>query len=197
MQYLFLDIFLKLGKRWRFEQDLSHNFCTVYPIKGYQRNIASNCRHLVDSDIFSPWTWEEKTVLGGVLFQKPQLQVVLLTHLHGDHCYGLFGVFPAQADIGREQGSAIAGLEGMIRAHLIPASALPQPALTKSNFGHFEAGEFCACKARAWSLTKVEHSCNRGSKGAWSTIGTAWLDAHPAPFSDCRTLSSSLARKGW
>eukprot|EP00435_Cladocopium_sp_Y103_P015700 s2524_g3.t2 len=45
--------------------------------------------------------------------RKPQLQVILLTHLHGDHCYGVFGVLSTAAIEGRKDPILIVGPQGI------------------------------------------------------------------------------------
>ncbi|CAE7406414.1 rnz [Symbiodinium natans] len=47
------------------------------------------------------------------LLKLSRVEVVLLTHLHGDHCYGLFGLLQSAALEGRKDPLLIAGPQGL------------------------------------------------------------------------------------
>ena len=79
-----------------------------------QRNVTSHALHLDDGSL---WLCDcgEATQhrLAACGLRAKAVAGVLLTHLHGDHCYGLPGLLSALAIAGREAPVAIAGPAGV------------------------------------------------------------------------------------
>lgn len=87
---------------------------SAVPVPG-QRNMSSLAVMLDTGGIILVDCGEgtQHHIKVSTLLKLSRIEVILLTHLHGDHCYGLFGVLSTAAIEGRKDPILIVGPQGI------------------------------------------------------------------------------------